>query len=226
MSFAFDYRPSESSLVDAIWHTRTAQALRFISAAETRWEMVITTYQGKTNLTVRGPETQATPADSLPEMECFGIIFKVGTFMPHFPLLKLLDRNDSTLPEASHDSFYLHGSIWQLPTFENADGFIQKLEREDLLVQDAVVQSALQGRLPNLSLRSIQRRFLQVTGLSHNAIYQINRARQAMKLLQQGVSILDTVEEMGYADQPHLTRALKRYVGTTPTQVHSVQSNI
>ncbi len=222
MSFAFDYRPSESSLVDVIWHTQTAQAQRFISAAETRWEMVITTYQGKTNLTVRGPETQATPADSLPDMECFGITFKVGTFMPHFPLLKLLNRNDSTLPEASHHSFYLHGSIWQLPTFENADTFIHRLEREELLIQDPVVQSALQGRLPDLSLRSIQRRFLQVTGLSHNTIYQINRARHALNLLAQGVSILDTVEQLGYADQPHLTRVLKRYMGQTPAQIQGV----
>lgn len=222
MTFEFDYRPAASSLVDAIWHTRTEKAETFISTAETRWEMVITTYQGQTSLTVRGPETQATPADSLPDMEVFGIVFKVGTFMPHLPPLKLLNRNDTTLPPASHNSFYLHGSSWELPTFDNADTFIHRLEREELLVQDDVVQSALQGRLPDLSLRSIQRRFLQVTGLSHNSIYQIHRAQQALNLLAQGVSILDTVEQLGYADQPHLTRMLKRYIGQTPAQIQMV----
>ncbi len=45
------------------------------------------------------------------------------------------------------------------------------------------------------------------------------RARHARTLLQQGISILDTVEQAGYADQPHLTRSLKRFMGQTPAQI-------
>jgi hypothetical protein len=37
--------------------------------------------------------------------------------------------------------------------------------------------------------------------------------------LQQGVSILDTVEQAGYFDQPHLTRSLKYLIGQTPAQI-------
>ena len=33
------------------------------------------------------------------------------------------------------------------------------------------------------------------------------------------MSSLDTVAQAGYFDQPHLTRALKRYIGLTPAQV-------
>ncbi len=40
-----------------------------------------------------------------------------------------------------------------------------------------------------------------------------------MTLLQQGVSIVDTVDQAGYADQPHLTRSLKRFIGQTPAQL-------
>jgi len=40
-----------------------------------------------------------------------------------------------------------------------------------------------------------------------------------MTLLQQGASIPDTVYQAGYFDQPHLTRALKRFVGQTLTQI-------
>jgi AraC-like DNA-binding protein len=42
--------------------------------------------------------------------------------------------------------------------------------------------------------------------------------------LRQGVSILDTVEQAGYADQPHLTRSLKRLIGQTPAQLASDSS--
>ncbi|MCB0139261.1 MAG: AraC family transcriptional regulator, partial [Caldilineaceae bacterium] len=34
-----------------------------------------------------------------------------------------------------------------------------------------------------------------------------------------GVSILDAVDEAGYYDQPHLTRALRQWVGYTPAQI-------
>jgi methylphosphotriester-DNA--protein-cysteine methyltransferase len=37
-------------------------------------------------------------------------------------------------------------------------------------------------------------------------------------MLQQGASILDTVYSLGYFDQPHLTHALKRFMGQTPAQ--------
>jgi AraC-like DNA-binding protein len=44
-------------------------------------------------------------------------------------------------------------------------------------------------------------------------------ARYATHLLQQGASILDTVEQAGYYDQPHLTRSLTRLIGQTPAQI-------
>jgi methylphosphotriester-DNA--protein-cysteine methyltransferase len=47
----------------------------------------------------------------------------------------------------------------------------------------------------------------------------MQRAQHAQALLQQGVSILDTVDEAGYFDQPHLTRSLKQFIGYTPAQI-------
>jgi AraC-like DNA-binding protein len=70
-----------------------------------------------------------------------------------------------------------------------------------------------------MSLRTVQRRFLRATGLTQASLYQIERARQATRLLKQGLSILDVVDLAGYADQPHLTRSLKRFIGLTPAQL-------
>jgi methylphosphotriester-DNA--protein-cysteine methyltransferase len=77
----------------------------------------------------------------------------------------------------------------------------------------------LQDQLKDLSLRTAQRHFLRTTGLTHSAVRQIERARYATTLLQQGLSILDVVYEAGYYDQPHLTRALKQLIGLTPAQI-------
>ncbi|WP_255552919.1 AraC family transcriptional regulator [Ktedonobacter sp. SOSP1-85] len=62
-------------------------------------------------------------------------------------------------------------------------------------------------------------RFLRATGLPLRTLQAIKRAQHAVNLLQQGVSVLDMVEEAGYFDQPHLTRMLKRFIGQTPAQI-------
>jgi hypothetical protein len=93
------------------------------------------------------------------------------------------------------------------------------LVRAGLLLYDPVVGAIRQGHPVDMSLRTVQRRFLQVTGLTNNIMYQIERARHAAALLKQGVSILDTVDQAGYFDQPHLTRALRRFIGLTPAQL-------
>jgi methylphosphotriester-DNA--protein-cysteine methyltransferase len=90
--------------------------------------------------------------------------------------------------------------------------------RSDILVHDPVVNAVLQHGHPNLAERTVRHRFQHATGLTQNHIWQVNRAQKTVAMLRQGVSILDTVYELGYFDQPHLTKALKRYIGTTPAQ--------
>lgn len=221
MIFTFDNRPSDSPLVEFIWRTQSESAGVFTSTAEYHSELVVTQYKGRTTFTVRGPETWASRADFPAEAEFFGIVLKPGTFMPHLPARVLLNRNDVTLPEATNQSFWLLGSAWSIPSFENADTFINRLVRDGLLVRDPIVESVLQGHPQELSLRALQYRFRLATGLTHKVIQQIERAKRAAALIESGMSILDVVYEAGYFDQPHLTRALKRFVGQTPAQLVS-----
>lgn len=220
MRFDFDARHSDSPLVAGIWRTWSSGGGSFMSAAGCNLELVVTRQQGKTWLTVRGPETKASLAPVPEDAEFFGIIFKLGTFVPYFPPTDLLNGSVN-LPEITGRSFWLRGSAWEFPTFENADVFVQRLVRDGLIAREPIVEAALLGQLQrsDLSPRSVQRRFLNATGLSQRAIVQIERARQAQALLERGVSILDTVELAGYADQPHLTRALKYFIGLTPAQI-------
>ena len=218
MIFIFEERPSDSSFVETIWRTQSENAGSFISRAVSHWEIVVTKQDGKMTLTLRGPETQATPAPCPANAEFLGIQFKLGTFMPHLPVSSLVDHA-TTLPEATSQSFWLNHSAWQFPDYDNADTFVDRLVREGLLVREPIVDAVLRGQRQERSLRSIQRHFIQATGLTHSTIQQIERARQAADLLEQGVSILDTVNQTGYADQSHLTRSLKRFIGQTPAQI-------
>src|SRR6266487_2292000 len=171
MIFSFEERPSDSSLVERIWRTQSERAGAFTSLATSHWEMVVMRHNGKMTLTVRGPETKATPAYCSVQAEWFGIIFKYGTFMPDLLASDLVD-GAIDLPEAASKSFWLHGSAWRFPDYENADTFVDRLVRDGLLVRDPVVQAALQGQLKDLSLRTAQRHFLRTTGLTHSAVRQ------------------------------------------------------
>jgi AraC-like DNA-binding protein len=214
-----EQRPSDSPFVERIWRSHSERGGSFISIAESRSEMVVTKRYGKITLTVRGPETKATPLGDCPaDGEWLGIRFKLGTFLPHLPARTLVDAT-VTFPLATSTSFWLGSSVWQFPDYDNADTFVDWLVRAGLLVRETVVEEALQGQLKDLSLRSVQRRFLQATGVTKSTARQIERARYATFLLQQGVSILDTIEEAGYFDQPHLTRSLKYFIGLTPAQI-------
>jgi hypothetical protein len=211
-------RPSDSPFVERIWRSDSEHAGSFTSISAVCWSMVISKREGRIAVSLHGPKTGATDMDVPAQLEWFGIDFKPGTFMPHIPPGSVMDGN-ITLPEAADHAFWLCRSAWQFPNYENADTFVDRLVREDLLRCDPVVNAIHQGQSPPLSLRTVQYRFLRSTGLSQRAIRQIERARYATALLKQGVSIFDTVCEAGYSDQPHLTRSLKHFIGHTPAEI-------
>jgi AraC-like DNA-binding protein len=219
----FEDRPSDSPLVERVWRSHSERAGTFLSVAASHCELALTRHRGKTFMTLRGPETRPTMADCPADGEWLGIRLSLGTFLPHHPAATLMDRRDINLPGATKRSFWLQGSAWEYPDFENAESLVTRLVRAGLLTRDPAVSDALHGDWQALSRRSAQRHFLQATGMTQGAYRRIERARYATTLLKRGVSILDTVHEAGYFDQAHLTRSLRRLIGETPARL-SVQT--
>jgi len=218
MIFNFDRRDSDSPLIQTIWRSQSEGGGSFTSTAASHWEMVVTKQRGKLTLSVRGPETQASPATVPEDAAFFGIIFKHGVFMPQLPKNELVDK-EIHLNESIKNSFQFLGSTWQFPTFENVDTFVDRLMRANILSFDSLVEDALRGQTLYLSQRSIQRHFVHITGLTYKTIQQIERARHASSLLQGGMPITETAYQAGFYDQAHLTNALKRFYGQTPAQI-------
>jgi AraC-like DNA-binding protein len=216
----FASRGSDSPLIKSVWRSRSEGGGSFISTAASHWEIVVTKQREKLTLSVRGPETQATLAPMPEEAEFMGVIFKHGVYLPPLPKSDLVDQAIH-LPEFIKNSFQFLGSTWQFPTFENVDTFVNRLMRANILSFDTIVEDTIRGQSVYLSSRSIQRRFLHITGLTHKTIQQIERANQASALLQNGIPITEAAQEAGYFDQAHLTNALKRFYGQTPTQIIS-----
>lgn len=79
--------------------------------------------------------------------------------------------------------------------------------------------NALDGARPAVADRTLERRFRAATGLTQGAVRQIQRARTAAALLASGEAVSDVAGTLGYYDEPHLARALRRYVGRTARQL-------
>lgn len=226
MGFIFEERRSDSLYVETVTRGRTESEGSTIRPAECHWHMVLVRYRGDAQLLVAGPLTTSGVVSYSEGAEILWVKLKLGAFMPHLPTTSLLDAQ-TILPGASSQSFWLKGSAWQFPDFENADTFVDKLVREDVLAHDPIVNAVLQGhaQTQGMAARTLRHRFARATGLSHSHILQVERAQRAAALLRHGISILDAVEELGYYDQPHLTRSLKRWVGYTPAQITGMKDN-
>src|ERR671931_2138641 len=133
--FVFDVRELDSPYVEKVWRTKSVPVESFISVAVRNWEMVVTSERGKIQMTVRGPETKASIAGIPQDAEFVGIQFRLGAFMPRFPLDALVD-GWIDLSDPDLGSFWLDSSAWEFPTFENADVFVNRLVRRGLLVRE------------------------------------------------------------------------------------------
>jgi AraC-like DNA-binding protein len=218
MTAFFEGRTSDSPYIEFIWRGHVEQDYSPICPADVRWNLLFSKRNGKMRVSAEGATTQFVPKNQFEGSEFLVIKFKLGVFMPYLPTFRLLN-GDATLPEASSQSFWLNGASWQLPDFNNVEVFVNRLARSEVLVTDPVVRAALQGDPLDMSSRTVRRRFLVTTGLTPKTIQQIERAQKAVALLEQGVSILDAVYLSGYADQPHMTRSIRRFVGQTPAQI-------
>ncbi|MFC4115240.1 helix-turn-helix domain-containing protein [Nonomuraea zeae] len=218
MGLEVESRPSESPYIERVWRSRSDGVDQMTSIAASRWDLVFWEQGGQVCVGVQGPVSRASPAPVPAEATFFGISFSLGTMMPHLPVHGLVDGS-AEIPDVTPGSFWLKGSHWRLPDYDNAEWFVRRLVREGVLDRDPIVADVLRGAAQEVSERTLQRRFVAATGLTRGAVRQIDRARQAAILIQRGEPIQEVVHRLGYFDQPHLARSLTRYVGRTATQL-------
>lgn len=211
-------RPSNSPFVASVTQGYMPDGGCVLRPAEVHWHMVITTHDGLTETVMVGPFSQANPLTYGPDAEALWIRFELGTWLRPFPLKQHIDT-ETILPDASGRTFWLQSATWEFPTYDNVEVFVERLAQQEIVVQNPVIQAALQNKMQHLPERTLRHHFLKTTGQSQRHIEQVQRASTAARLLSQGISITETINQTGYYDQPHLTRALKKYAGHTPAEI-------
>ena len=218
MELCFGTRQSYSPWVDTVWTCTSEQVTEMTSVAGVRWVLVFWTQDGRAHASVTGPETR-TGTVPVPEGATFtGIEFAVGTSLRAMPTPALVDAGVE-LPDTTCRTFRLDGARWETPDPDDAEALVERLVRAGIVVGDPLVAEVLRGHRPDVSGRTVERRFRAATGLTRGAVRQIERARTAAQLLAIGDSAADVVAKLAYFDEPHLARALRCYVGRTVRQL-------
>jgi len=216
----FETRESGSAWVDSVWTCTSDRVTEMTSVATPRWGLVFWQRDGLAYASITGPETKAGPAP-VPEGASFvGIDFAVGTSLRALPVAALVDGG-AELPGATHRTFRLDGARWETPGPDDAEALVARLVRSGALVRDPLVTEVLRGGRPDVTDRTVERRFRASTGLTRGAVRQIDRARRASALLAAGLPVADVIGDLDYFDEPHLARVLRRYVGRTARQLRS-----
>jgi hypothetical protein len=215
----FETRASDSPWIDSVWRCRSEQVKEMTSVASHTWGLVFWAQEGKAYAGVTGPESRTGTAPVPPDATFLGIQFAVGTSLRVAGAASLLNGG-IILPDATRRTFRLDGYRFETPGPDDVEALVEHLIRREIVDRDPLVAESLRGRRrPMVTDRTLERRFRAATGLSQGAVRQIERARDAAVLLASGEGASTVVDRLGYYDQPHLARALRRYVGRTARQL-------
>jgi AraC-like DNA-binding protein len=203
--------------LERIWTAGCEHATSFSSVAKFSPGIAFYRADGTTTVHLRGVETRATTLHCPSGAEYFGGEFRLGAYLPAFPPTQLANLQDAVLPTLPDGRIVLAGREWEMPTPENLDVFVDRLERAGLLVFDPLVEEVLRGS--DAPERTAQSRFRRAVGLSRRKLRVIARAHDAVRRLRAGAAIEDVVSDLDYYDQPHLTRTLRALIGHTPAEL-------
>lgn len=216
---AFISRLSDSPFIRQVWQAQFTGDGQLSVTADGTWDIVFSEHNDKVTCLITGPTTKVNTYNYYKNQWALGIQFKEGTYLLGMPAREVINANRSVAAEQGTIS--LKGHVFTVPTYENAEQFVQQLCNFKLLARDVVIEQTLQKKDTTTPVRSIQRHFIATTGIPLSRHQQIMRAQKAAQLLRIGMAITAVVHECGYYDQAHLNRSIKQFLGTTPQRLRS-----
>ncbi|AOS64517.1 hypothetical protein BKA25_001727 [Actinoalloteichus hymeniacidonis] len=219
MGLRFETRESDSTWIDAVWTCRSEQLTQMTSVAGPTWGLVFWRQEDRNHAAITGPETHTATAPVPDESTFLGIQFAIGTSLRAVAPAAVVNGG-IPLPEVTRRGFSFDGGHWELPGMDDAEALVARLVREAVVIRDPLTTGSDRGSHP-VSRRTVERRFRAATGLTQGQVWQIERARSAALLLLTGRPAAQVISQLGYYDEPHLARALRRYVGRTVRQLRA-----
>lgn len=221
MSQIHTHRSSPHPLVDTVWATQNISDGIYSATPDGSWDLIVLIMpDGVKRMMITGQATK--PMDVLYQKDTRSVVisFARGAYIPAYAG-KLVDSFEM-LPNADTEHFMLCGKPFTFPSYDNAEELVEALVKTGLLLADPVIYTANESGSWAASKRSHQRHFAEHTGISEKAFEQIERAKSAVRQLQNGKTPREVAADTGYSDQPHLARSLKKIMGVKPSDVDDI----
>jgi AraC-like DNA-binding protein len=217
----FTERPSDNPYVQSVWKSHISGEGSHTLPARGSWDFIFIKSYGSLKTLLVAPSKIATVSKyNEDDAEYFGIKLIPG-FFPKYLHANVMLHEVQKL-ETLRAGVKIKNTTIEVPTFDTAELFVDKLLQQDIFDSDPIVQSELRhSENSDISLRSIQRRFSRSTGISKSHFQRINQATLAQTLLANGSSIAEVAHQAGYYDQSHLTHSLKTLKGFTPSEIQA-----
>lgn len=209
-------RTPELESIASVWAIRTAETTQRIAPADPCISIILVKSDASAEVIIRGPETAPRSEILLPGYTWIGIRLRPGLQLKNFPAQQLTD-SFRTLPADRQGQFQFEGTLLQFPSFSNAEELIKQMH--DLGYVRGKALNSQESPRQVMSSKSYSRFVKRSTGLSPYKLHQLQRMSEALRLLRQGMPAATVATELGFADQAHLTRAAKQFLGYTPKEL-------
>ncbi len=211
-------RPIDSPLVESVSSVRFTTTGTTLMQPDGCWDIAIIkrgddAFVLRTGLTTRPVVYEHEAGD-----EQLVISFKPHSFMPLMPGEVMRDEG-VVLEKFGRGGFWIGTDVREIPTLENVDVFVDRLVRDGIVANNELVASVVDGQPMAMTERTMQRHFLRTTGLTYKHFTLVQRAQQAVAMLQMGRPAVDVALALGFSDQAHMINSLKVIMGQTPKQI-------
>lgn len=209
-------RTSDHPYIDTVWRTECETDGIYNATPDGAWDLILSIEpNGHRFLFFSGQQTESMQVPYKKGERSIVISFAAST--------KLRHKSAPMQPLEIDGNFFLYEGVrLPMPTYTNAEELTDLMIQHNLIENDEVVAGILSDKPRAASARSIQMHFRDTTGITRKTFDQIRRAQKAVRLLQEGKKASEVAAEVGYTDQAHMARSLKKIMGRLPSNVDDV----
>jgi hypothetical protein len=210
------HRDSELDLIASVWSCTASETTPRTVLADPCISIIFVKGKDGAKIVLRGPETGPREELYMPGDAWIGIRLRPGVQLKSFSTEQYLNGS-RVLQADSKGRFQFEGTLLQFPDFNNAEQLIEQMRGLGYISGE--VLDGHEFPKQGMSSKTHSRFVKRSTGLSPYKLHQMQRMAEALHLLQQGVPAATVASELGFADQAHLHRAVKKFLGHTPKEL-------
>jgi hypothetical protein len=214
-------RSSPHHWIDTIWQTECLSDGIYSATPDGSWDLIsIEKPDGRRIIFITGQATE--PVKNPYERGERSVVISFAAHVYLAARDEVLTGSTLLFLPIEGDSFILNETRFPLPTFHNAEDIVDRMVAQGLLRSDELVKGVLEGKPKAASRRATQHHFKATTGITQKNFQMIRRAQEAVKLIKMGGSAAAVAADLGYTDQAHMIRSIKKLMGKLPSNLDDV----